>query len=510
MNTPGFLAFDLGAESGRAMLATLGDGKVVLHECHRFANRPVTLPSGYHWDLTGLWHELVEGLRKAGGLAHAKGIRIVSLGVDTWGVDFGLIGRSGQLLGLPFAYRDESHAPAMAKAVKQLGEKAIYDATGIQFMPFNTLFQLIARRDAEPAVLEQAEHLLLMPDLLHYFFSGKAVNEATIASTTQMIDPRTRQWHTGLLKDLHLPTHAFKAIVPAGTRIGTLRHDVAAAAGLTQDHPIDVIVPGSHDTASAIAAVPVDAKQTSRSSGGTSGVGWAYLSSGTWSLMGAELDEPCITDASCAAGFTNERGVGNKVRFLKNISGLWLVQQLRADFAAQGNTLDYAELTALAAEAEPFRTLVDPGYAPFASPGNMAGKFDAFAAKTDQPAPQTPAQYVRAALESLALTYRLTRAKLDELLGRRTTVLHIVGGGGKNVLLNQMTADALGLPVVVGPYEGTAIGNALTQAIGAGLIKNLAELRSIVKASCEVTTYQSSNAAAWEAVESRFVQLIGI
>jgi len=499
MPTRAFLAFDLGAESGRAMLATLHHGKVELTECHRFANRPVMLPSGYHWDLTGLWHHLVEGLRKAGEHAHANNLTIVSLGVDTWGVDLGLIGRSGQLLGLPFAYRDESHPPALAKALKQLGEAHIYDATGIQFMPFNTLYQLIARRDAEPSTLEHAAHMLNMPDLLHYFFCGKAVNEATIASTTQMIDPRTGDWHHGLLKQLHIPDHMLKMPVPAGTKIGTLRHDVAEAAGLAKDHAIDVIVPGSHDTASAIAAVPVapDAKD------------WAYLSSGTWSLMGAELDEPVITEASAAAGFTNERGVAHKIRFLKNISGLWLVQQLRADFAAQGNEYDYAALTQLAADAQPFRTLVDPDHEPFASPGNMCGKFDAFAESTGQPTPASPGAYVRAALESLALTYRKTRDSLDDVLGRTTTVLHLVGGGGKNDLLNQMTADALGLRVIVGPYEGTAVGNALTQAIGAGDVKDLAELRAIVRASFEVKMFEPQGASAWDAVFDRYRGLPG-
>jgi rhamnulokinase len=501
MSKRGYLAFDLGAESGRAMLATIESGKVTMHECHRFPTRAVRLPSGYHWDLTGLWANLVEGLRRAGEVAREQGITIASLGVDTWGVDFGLIGRSGRLLGLPYAYRDEHHPRGMTKAVDQLGKEAIYEATGLQFLPFNTLFQLIARRDSEPMVLEPANHLLNMPDLLHFFFSGQAVNESTIASTTQMIDPRTGKWATDLLNKLHLPHHFLRETVPAGTKIGAVRREVMEEAGLGEASAIDVIVPGSHDTASAIAAVPVDESKTSG--------GWAYLSSGTWSLMGAELDEPIISEASRQAAFTNERGVAGKIRFLKNISGLWLVQQTRADFAAQGKEYDYAELTELASEAEPFRTLIDPDHEPFASPGGMLGKVDKFAASTDQPKPETPGQYVRCCLESLALTYRRVLASLDELLGRETKLLHLVGGGGKNELLNQMTADAINRSVIVGPYEGTAVGNALTQAIGAGDVKDLNELRQIVRASFELTTYEPKDAAKYDAVAERFASLLG-
>jgi len=501
MSKRGYLAFDLGAESGRAMLATIESGKVAMHECHRFPTHAVRLPSGYHWDLTGLWANLVEGLRLAGEKAAEQGITIASLGVDTWGVDFGLVGRSGRLLGLPYAYRDEHHPRGMTKAVDQLGEAAIYEATGLQFLPFNTLFQLIARRDSEPMVLDPAHHLLNMPDLLHFFFSGRAVNEATIASTTQMIDPRTGKWATDLLDKLHLPHHFLRPTVPAGTKIGAVRQQVMDEAGLADAPAIDVIVPGSHDTASAIAAVPAPGNESSDP--------WAYLSSGTWSLMGAELDEPIISEASRRAAFTNERGVADKIRFLKNISGLWLVQQTRADFAARGKEYDYAELTDLAADAEPFRTLIDPDHAPFASPGGMLGKIDAFAASTDQPKPESPGQYVRCCLESLALTYRRVLASLDELLGRQTTLLHLVGGGGKNELLNQMTADAINRTVIVGPYEGTAVGNALTQAIGAGDVKDLSELRRIVRDSFELKTFEPKDAAKYDAVADRFASYLG-
>ncbi len=496
MPTPGFVAFDLGAESGRTMLADLQHDKLFLHEINRFPNLPQTLPSGHHWNLLELWRHMVEGLRLAGEHARAQDVQLVSLGVDTWGVDCGLIGQSGQLLGLPFAYRDPRHAPAMQRAIDQLGEKAIYDATGIQFMPFNTLFQLVAQQHTEPATLEHARHMLNMPDLLHYFFSGVAKNEATIASTTQMIDPRTGVWSHDLLGRLGLNGHFLADTVPAGSVLGRLRDEIAREAKI---EPIDVITPGSHDTASAVAAAPVLEDQPH----------WAYLSSGTWSLMGAELDAPIVTDAAREAGFTNERGVADKIRFLKNISGLWLVQEVRRDYERRGRTLDYATLTELAEQAEPFRTLLDPDHAPFAAPGDMLAKVDAFADQTGQPRPAEPGQYVRAALESLALTYGQVLRDLESLIGRPVEVLHIVGGGGRNALLNQMTADATGKRVVVGPYEATAIGNALTQAIGAGHVRDLPHLRAIVRRSFELNEYDAREPDAFAAQAERFTQIRG-
>jgi rhamnulokinase len=526
----GYIAFDLGAESGRAILATLADGRLTIEEAHRFLNVPQRLPSGLHWNLLDLWANLIEGLRRCGQLAAQRRVKLVSLGVDTWGVDFALVGRSGQLLGLPFAYRDARNSPAMRRALKKLGAQRIYDATGIQFLPFNTLYQFLAQHQAEPGPLQNAHRMLMVPDLLHYFFSGKMVNEATNASTTQMVNPRPRtpngRWEKKLLADLGLPTHMLGPIVPAGTRLGKLRPDVAAEAGVAQ---LEVIAPGTHDTASAVAAVPADVQRY--------GNRWAYLSSGTWSLMGAELDQPLITDAARRAGFTNEHGVEGKTRFLKNLAGLWLVQEVRRDLArglspAQGlspflalgkrgltlslrrgltpslHDYTYAQLTDLAAKAAPFRTLVDPAHPPFAAPGNLPAKLAAFAHQTHQPQPRTPGAMVRCCLESLALAYRQTLDDLETLLGHPIDVLHIVGGGGHNVLLNQFTADAIARPVIVGPYEATAIGNALTQAIGAGHVRNLAHARAIVRASFKPTTYQPHNPAAFEAQRPRFAKLL--
>lgn len=497
MSNQTFVAFDLGAESGRAMLAVLEDERLHLHETHRFLNAILSLPSGLHWNVLNLWSNLVEGLRKTGAAARQRGWRITSLGVDTWGVDFALMGASGQMLGLPFAYRDPRHQPAMERAFAKLGEKSIYDSTGIQLMPINTLYQLLAQHDAEPALLGSAHRLLMMPDLLHYFFSGVMVNEATEASTTQMIDPRqgdTGAWHKTLLEKLHLPTHLLGEIVPAGAVIGSLREQVAAEAGV---EPMRVIVPGSHDTASAVAAVPA-----------ADGGSWAYLSSGTWSLMGVELDQPLISDDTRRLGFTNERGVGGKIRFLKNICGLWLVQECRRDLAKYGQNFDYPLLTQLAAEAQPFTALINPAHPPFGAPGDMLAKITRFSEMTQQPAPQAPGAFVRCCLESLALTYRWVFLHLELLLGRRLDVLHIVGGGGHNALLNQMTADAINRPVIVGPYEATAVGNALTQAMGAGQVRDLSHLRGIVRCSFDVVTFEPHNAAAFEKQAGRFEELL--
>ena len=499
MSKNGYIAFDLGAESGRAMLLTLddgGSGGFDITEAHRFANVPVSLPSGLHWNLTGLWANLLEGLAKAGELARDRGVDLVSLGVDTWGVDHALLGRSGSVLGMPLCYRDERFPKVCESTHATCSAHFIYGATGIQMLPFNTLYQLMEVKQREPDLLAAAGRMLNLPDLLHYFFSGNMANEATIASTTQMLDPHEGVWHRGLLGELGLPLEPLGEIVPAGTKLGSLRGELAEAAGV---QGIDIIVPGSHDTASAVAAVPA----------GPDSGHWAFLSSGTWSLLGAELDAPVVNDQAYEAGFTNERGVAGKIRFLKNISGLWLVQEVRRDYERRGEAYDYAELTELAADTEAFRTLVDPAHAPFASPGGMLDKIDDFARATGQPKPQMPGHYVRCCLESLALCYADTLASAEAILGERFDTLHVVGGGGKNRLLQQMTADALGRRVVVGPEEGTAIGNALTQAMGHGDLADLAALRTLVRSSVAPTTYTPQDADAFAHQRERYTALCG-
>lgn len=489
-----YLAIDLGAESGRAVLGVLEEEKLRLEVVHRFPHEMQRLPTGLHWDITGLWREICAGLRAAGHWAREHDVRIASIGVDTWGVDWALVGKSGELIGLPHAYRDPRNEAAHAEAVERLGVETIYNATGIQFLPFNSLYSLYAQAKAGPELLECADQLLFIPDLLHYWLSGKRSVEATIASTSQMIDCRTGDWSSELVAGLGLPARLLRETSPPGTTLGTLREEIAKAVDLPAD--TTVVLPGSHDTASAVAAVPARA-----------GSSWCYLSSGTWSLLGAELNEPCTSEAARGAMFTNELGVGGRYRFLKNISGLWLVQECRRDYARLGQEYDYAELTAQAAAAEPFGTLVDPNHASFATPGGMLEKMKTHAAEAGEPVPETPGQFVRAALESLALLYRQTLATLEQVLERQFEVLHIVGGGGQNELLNQMTADAAGREVRVGPYEATATGNLLVQAMAAGRIGDLEALREVVAGSTELSTYQPADSGRWAEAEERFKHL---
>ena len=498
------LAFDLGAESGRAMLGQLRDDRLTLTQVYRFPNRILTLPSGLHWDITGLWAHLLQGLTRANTLANDEHIDIACVGVDTWGVDFALLGTSGQLLGLPFAYRDARNSPAMQRTLQRIDRRRLYAMTGLQPLPFNTLFQLVAQQQAEPGTLEHADRLLNMPDLLHFFLSGERVNEATIASTTATLNPATGRPHRSLLRELDLPDHLLHDPHPPGSTIGTLRSDVSRETGIGD---LRIILPPSHDTAAAVAAVPVsDADAASGR--------WAYLSSGTWSLLGAELDSPILTDDALDAGFTNERGVGGgggvdqKIRFLKNIAGLWLVQQVRADAAARGDECDYADLTRLADAAPPLRTLIDPDHPPFAQPGDMLAKIDAYADSTHQPRPDSLGAYVRCCLESLALTYRRTLRDLQRITARRFDRLYLVGGGGQNTLLNQMTADATGIEVIVGPYEATAAGNALTQAIGLRLIADLPQLRAVVRGSFDPQSFTPTGDTSLPDAAERFETLV--
>lgn len=489
--TSAYIAIDLGAESGRVIVGVLADGRMQLEEIHRFGHEPVWLPTGLHWDVTGIWREIVIGLRQAAAWASENNVRLVSVGVDTWGVDWALVDAAGELVGLPHAYRDPRNVPAYTEVLTTLGAERIYQTTGIQFMSLNTLYSLYAHKLADSSSLRAAKRLLFMPDLIHFWLSGMPAVEATIASTSQMVDCHTGKWAADMLRDLDLPTSILGPIVPPGDTIGPVRTRLAAITDLPET--LHVVAPAAHDTASAIAAVPA-----------ADGVSWCYLSSGTWSLLGAELSEPCVTPEAQAAMFTNELGVAGTTRFLKNIPGLWLVQECRRDLARQGREMDYAELTQLAAEAEPFRTLVDPAHGSFETPGGMLEKIAAFAKSTDQPPPEKPGQFVRCCLESLALAYRDKLATLETILSRTFEVIHVVGGGGKNSLLCQMTADATGRRVVVGPYEATALGNALVQAMAAGDVKDLAEIRRVVANSFDLVTYESSEAGEWKQAAERF------
>jgi rhamnulokinase len=487
----GYLAIDLGAESGRVIVGILDGERLRLEETHRFLHEPVWLPTGLHWNITGIWREIVAGLRRAADWAKAIGVELVSVGVDAWGVDWALVDQAGELAGLPHAYRDPRNAAAYDAVLARLGADRIYRTTGIQFMPLNSLYSLYAHKLADPGAFAAADRLLFIPDLFHYWLCGERTIEATIASTSQMIDCHTGDWARELVGELGLPTNILSATTPAGTVVGKLRSQLAKDTGLPPT--LRVVTPAAHDTASAVAAVPATADES-----------WCYLSSGTWSLLGAEIDKPCVTPAAQAASFTNELGVKGTFRFLKNIAGLWLVQECRRDLARHGTELDYDALTRLANQATPLRTLFDPGHAAFQTPGGMLEKMREFARTTNQRVPDSPGEFVRAALESLALAYREKLLAMESILQRRFDSIHIVGGGGKNTLLNQMTADATGRRVIVGPYEATAMGNVLVQAMAVGQVCDASHLRRAVARSTELAVLEPSSGACWDDAFQRF------
>jgi rhamnulokinase len=483
------LAFDLGAESGRGVLGLFDGQRLRLEVVHRFPNGAVRTLDTLHWDVLRLYSEMLIALRKAA--AEYGGIDAV--GVDTWGVDFALLGRGGTLLGNPRHYRDPHTEAFPEAAFARVPAADIFRTTGIQFMRFNSLFQLLAlQRDRSP-LLEAAETLLFMPDLFNYFFTGIKVNEYTDASTSQLLDANSRQWAYGLLQAFGLPTGLLGTLVQPGSVLGPLRPSVVAETGAG---PVPVITPGTHDTASAVAAVPARTQS------------WAYISSGTWSLMGVELPQPLISETVRQANFTNEGGVGGTIRFLKNIMGLWLVQECRRAWERAGQAYSYDELTRFAEAAPPFVSLVNPDDASFYLPPNMPAALAEFCRRTGQPAPTEPGPVVRCALESLALRYRWVLEKLEELTGRRLEAVHVVGGGSQNGLLCQLTADACNRPVLAGPVEATAIGNVLLQAMGLGLVGSLAEAREVVRRSFEVRTYEPRQPDAWQGPYQRFLNLL--
>ncbi len=495
MNKQAHIAVDLGAESGRVIMGILNEGRLILHETHRFRHLPVPTPGGLCWDITGLWQEILVGLSEAAEYAKEHRIDILSVGVDTWGVDWTLLSKAGLMLGLPRGYRDPKMRDGYESVTSQLSPTEIYDATGIQIMPLNTLYQYASRFTQEPEAFDIAKSLVFMPDLLHWLLSGEIAVERTIASTSQMVDVRTGTWNKSLLEQLNLPTTILQDPVNPGTTIGKITPEVATATGLSAD--VQVVLPPSHDTASAVAAVPAENDGD-----------WCFLSSGTWSLLGAELDQPRITPETAAANFTNELGMAGTTRFLKNIAGLWLVQEIRRDYHRQGRELDYAELTEQAAGAEPFRTLLPVNDSAFAEPGNAISRIQQYANASGQPVPESVGQLIRACLESLALEYRRTLDEMQNVLDKKFSVLHLVGGGGKNGLLNRMTAHATGLPVIVGPEEATAMGNLLCQAVGTGRLQDLAELRQVVRNSIDLLRIEPGDSTVWQQPFQRYCSLI--
>ena len=482
-----YLAIDLGAESGRAILGTLDDNKLGLEELYRFPNTPVRTATGLHWDTFRLFHDIQQGLAAAG---RERKVHLDGIGVDTWGVDFGLIGRDGSLVANPMHYRDSRNDGMLEKTFAAVPREEIFAQTGIQFMQLNTLCQLYAMKLAGSPALDVADRLLMMPDLFNYWLTGVKRNELTDASTTQFYNPIQKRWATELFERLGLPVSILGEIVYPGALLGPLLPHVAEASGLDQ---APVFATASHDTAAAVAAVPAE------------GNDWCYISSGTWSLMGLELDQPVVNQKSLALNVTNEIGFAHSVRFLKNIAGLWLLQECRRAWATGGTEYSYEELARMAGAASPFKAIIHPDA--FLHPGQMPSRIAAYCRSNGQAPPETPGEFARTILESLALRYRQVLEGQESAADRKIKVIHIVGGGSRNQVLNQFVADATGRLVVAGPSEGTAAGNVLVQAIGSGALAGLKEARSVLRNSTDLKLIEPAPGGAWDDAYARFCKL---
>jgi rhamnulokinase len=485
-----YLAIDLGAESGRAMIGALDGETLSLTEVHRFANNPVRLPDGLHWDVLRLWAEIKAGISMAGLKCDN---RLEGIGLDTWGVDFALLDENGSLLGNPFHYRDSRTDGVLDEAFRLISRKAIFENTGIQFMQINSLYQLFSMVLHKSPLFGIAQTFVTIPDLFNYWLSGQVTCEFTNATTTQCYDPRRRDWSWPVLETLGIPKHLFRPVTQPGTRLGLLLPAVAEETGVAD---IPVIAPACHDTGSAVVAVPAEKEH------------YAWISSGTWSILGCEVSQPCVTPQALAYNFTNEGGVFGAWRLSKNIIGLWLVQECRRSWASAGEVLTYDEITQLAAVARPFLAVIDPDDATFLHPGDMPERIREFCQASGQSIPQTKGEIVRVALESIALKYRLTLERLEELTGYRLEPLHIIGGGIKNRLLSQFTSDATGRTVIAGPIEATAIGNTLIQAITSGQLGSLDEARSIVRHSFSPQIFQPAPSAPWDEAYERLLEVM--
>lgn len=483
-----YLAVDLGAESGRVMAGIWNGSKLRVEEVNRFPNGAVALGDSIRWDVLRLWSEIQDGLALAG---KQFGKQIVSVGADTWGVDFVLLNKQDELLGQPYHYRDARTHGALERTFKKVARAEIFAQTGIQFMQFNSLYQLIAWKEHSPEILDAADTLLFMPDFLHWAMCGAKSVEFTNATTSQFVHPLKRNWSLPLLRKLDLPTHFLPKIVPPGTTLGVIRQSLAQRTGLAG---VKVVAPTTHDTASAVAGVPTD--HTGRAN-------WAYISSGTWSLMGAEVQKAALSQRALELNMTNEGGIDGTYRLLKNIMGLWLVQQCKRSFDTAGRKYDYAQLATMAAKARPLRSIINLNDPRFLNPPDMPKAIQKFCRETKQPIPKTDGELVRCAYESLALKYREVLGSLEELTGEQIEVIHIVGGGSQSQLLNQFTADACQRPVVAGPVEATAMGNLLTQVRADGELGSLAEMRKVVRASSQVRHYEP---AAWNEAADRFAE----
>lgn len=477
-----FLAFDFGAESGRAVLAHLESGVITTEVVHRFPNEPVEYAGSLHWDAPRLWLEVRAALsRVAGG-------KLAGIGVDAWGVDYALLGEGGELLQNPHHYRDKRTDGVMEQVFAKISREEIYCETGIQFMPINTLYQLFAAKRDTPDLLRAARTLLTIPDLFHYWLTGNAVCEFTNATTTQMVNPRTRTWSRKVLDALDLPSELSADIVEPGSIVGVLNTKLSDGSALRET---PIIAPASHDTGSAVTAVAARD-------------GTAFLSSGTWSLLGTELDAPLINAETLRLNFTNEGGVCGTTRFLKNVMGLWMLQCCRRSWTAKGQAYDYRELMELASREREFAHLVNPDDESFLHPADMPAAIDQFCVRTEQSSPKTPGGYVRTVLESLAFKYRQLIGDLERLIQRPIHQIRVIGGGSRNRLLNQFTADATGRRVLAGPAEATALGNVAMQILATGAASSLSEVRAMIDHSFPADIFEPRETHKWEQHLARF------
>jgi rhamnulokinase len=486
-----YLAIDLGASSGRVLAGRFDGEALTLEEINRFSNGPVVAQGRMYWNVLGLWDQIGQGLRSA---SSRFGDQIRSVGVDTWGVDYCLLGPGDAFLGNPYHYRDSRTVGVMERAFELVRRDEVFDETGLQFMELNTLYQLLATKESNPALLNAAESFLMIPDLFHWLLTGEKTNESTNASTTQLFNPTTGDWSRPLLDRFGIPSRMFLDVASPGTRIGPIQAGVTEATGLKD---VDVVLPGTHDTASAVMAVPASSDRNE----------WCYISSGTWSLMGIESAAPIITAQCRDFNFTNEGGVGNTTRVLKNIAGLWLVQECRRVWKQNGRDYNWDALVEMARAAPQLLSLVDPDLSRFVSPQDMAAEICTFCKETNQPVPADEGAIVRAALESLALRYRAVLGWLEELTGTRLETIHIVGGGTQNRLLCQMTADACNRRVVAGPIEATAVGNLMMQAVAAGEVGTISDARKIIASSFSVDHYEPREPRPWDDAFGRFLEL---
>lgn len=488
MNKNHFLAFDIGASSGRAILGILKEGKLELKEIHRFKNQMTRIHGSYYWNIYSLFEALKTGLKKC---VSEYNIQPDSIGIDTWGVDYSLVSESGQLIGLPFAYRDHRTDKAMEDFFKILSKKETYLLSGIQFMQFNTLFQLFASVKEKHSRLSIAESLLFTPDTLNYLFTGIKKNEYTIASTSQLLKPGKAEWENKLFEAAGVSPALVEEIVQPGTEIGKVLPEILEETGCDE---IPCIAVASHDTASAIASVPANDGN------------WAYLSSGTWSLLGIESPVPVVSEKTLEMNFTNEGGVEGTTRLLKNIMGMWLIQECKRIWDEE-KELDWHEIVEICNAVEPFNCLINPDDPMFLNPGNMPKAIQEYCKKTGQQIPETKGEIARCIYDSLVLKYKFTIKQIESVTGIKIEKLHIIGGGAHNKIMNQLTADAIGIPVFAGPTEATAIGNVMMQAKAIGAVNSLSEIREVVRNSFEVTEYKSSPKLDWDAAYTKFEKL---